>query len=101
MLAEAFGGIDKWSYTARKRKRKENIDVEEKNMRKRRKEKKTRETRKKRKNTDNRTDMKKKSKHKQEGKLIENINRTTIRNATEHVGNIKKQGYRIKENTQA
>ena len=34
MLAEAFGGTDKWSYTARKRKRKENIDVEEKNLRK-------------------------------------------------------------------
>ena len=58
--------------------------------RKRKKEKETRVMRKKRKNTNNRADMNKRPKHKQEGKLTENINRMTIRNATEHVGNIKK-----------
>ena len=41
LLAEAFGGAFKRKYTARKRKREENIEDEEKNMRKRKKEKET------------------------------------------------------------
>ena len=89
LLAEAFGGAFKRKYTARKRKRKEYIEDEGKNKRKRKKEKETREMR-KRKNTNNRDDMNKRPKHRQEGEVTENTNRTTIRNETEHVGNIKK-----------
>ena len=89
LLAEAFGGAFKRKYTARKRKRKEYIEDEGKNKRKRKKEKETREMR-KRKNTNNHDDMNKRPKHRQEGEVTENTNRTTTRNETEHVGNIKK-----------